>query len=76
MVMGSFSITKTFDSTPARRIELNYDLEYQGEEARALASEALNTCSNRCQTACPISRDHVLHASTLTKRHKSLKSLA
>jgi hypothetical protein len=25
------------------RVEVNYDLEYQGEEARGLASEALNT---------------------------------
>ena len=24
-------------------VEVNYDLEYQGEEARGLASEALNT---------------------------------
>ena len=25
------------------RVEVNYDLEYQGEEARPLASKALNT---------------------------------
>jgi len=28
---------------PEMRVEVNYDLEYQGEEARGLASEALNT---------------------------------
>ena len=31
------------DSTRAMGVEVNYDLEYQGEEARGLASEALNT---------------------------------
>ena len=33
------------DSTRAMRVDVNYDLEYQGEEVRGLASEALNTGS-------------------------------
>ena len=29
-------------TTPVIRVEVNYDLEYEGEEARRLALEALN----------------------------------
>jgi hypothetical protein len=35
---------------------VNYNLEYQGEEARGLASEALNYMF---QAMCQISRGHV-----------------
>ena len=35
-------------------VEVNYDLEYQGEEARGLASKALNYMF---QATCQISRD-------------------
>jgi hypothetical protein len=34
-----------YDSTRAMRVDVNYDLEYQGKEVRGLASEALNTSS-------------------------------